>query len=179
MVFLLCTAIYAFGRLTINICHWHFLLWRSFLRVRCGRHIYTFILYGIFHTLSVIKLYKLCNHFMYQFANFIANMGFLCRTLIYTPLAGLQSRFCHWRFLFRLCILKVAAISIRSFFVWHIMCCISYHITVLCTRLCLWPVYNQVFVTGVFFLGCTFLSLQPFPCVHFLYGILNVVSVII
>ena len=35
-VFLLCTAIYTFGRLTINICHWHFLLWRSFLRVRCA-----------------------------------------------------------------------------------------------------------------------------------------------
>ena len=113
--FLLCTAIYAFGRLTINICHWHFLLWRYFLRVKCAAISIRLFLYGIFHTVSVIKLYKLCNHFMYPFAHFIANMGFPCRTLIYTPLAGLQSSFCHWRFLFRLYLSQVTAISICSF----------------------------------------------------------------
>ena len=100
-------------------------------------------------------------------------MGFPISTLLYTPLAGLRSRFCHWRFPFRLYFLRLCYNIYALIFVWHTPYCISYHITNLFTRLLIlpnwgflviniyiriWPVYNQIFVTCV---------LRPLGCISY------------
>ena len=182
--FLLCTAINAFGRLTINICHWHFLLWRYFLRVKCAAISIRLFLYGIFHTVSVIKLYKLCNHFMYPFVHFMANMGFRCRTLIYTPLAGLQSSFCHWRFFLGCTFYRLQPYPYVHFcMAYYMLYQLSYN-SFMCTFM---PIHIYTPLAGLqssfchwrFLFRLYLLKVAAISMRSFLYGILYVVSVII